>query len=90
MTKYIAIHQYLANEPIIHTYVHTCGLHSDCRYQADVTDNGMDDFDDSLLARFGLSDEYKSIDKPTQKNYLALTTIAVEDRLKKQEVESPW
>ncbi|KXJ22011.1 3-phosphoinositide-dependent protein kinase 1 [Exaiptasia diaphana] len=60
------------------------------KYRADVSDNGLNDFDDSLLARFGLSDEYKAVDKPTQKNYLRLTKIEVEERLKKQMDESPW
>jgi len=51
----------------------------------------MEDFDDSLLARFGLSDEYnRPVHKPAQKNYLGLTATEVEERLKKQSEESPW
>ncbi|KAK3741913.1 hypothetical protein QZH41_010033, partial [Actinostola sp. cb2023] len=60
------------------------------KYKANVTDNGVDDFDDSLLARFGLSDEYKPIDKPSQNNFLGLTTTEFEERLTKQQAESPW
>ncbi|XP_031563299.1 3-phosphoinositide-dependent protein kinase 1-like [Actinia tenebrosa] len=59
------------------------------KYKSDFIDNGVDEFDDTLLARFGLSDENLH-NKPKEKNFLGLTTTEVEERLQKQARESPW
>lgn len=65
------------------------GLHSKFRVSLHDSENeDADEFDEQLLKRVGLSDEDT---KPTgRKNILELTDSEREERLAKQERESPW
>ncbi|CAH3105674.1 unnamed protein product [Pocillopora meandrina] len=62
------------------------GLRS--KFKLSLHDSDSDEFDDQLLARFGLSDETPRSSGPT--NILNLTESEREERLAKQEKESPW
>lgn len=62
------------------------GLRS--KYKVSLHDSDNDEFDDQLLARFGLSDEVQDPNEP--RNVLNLTQSEREEKLTKQQKESPW
>ncbi|KAJ7382291.1 3-phosphoinositide dependent protein kinase-1 [Desmophyllum pertusum] len=63
------------------------GLHS--KYKLSLHDSDSEEFDDQLLARFGLSDE-APLESSETGNILDLTESERDERLAKQEKESLW